>query len=417
MADTSLTQPLPAPPAAASLSPAMRQYQQFKAQYPDYVLFFRMGDFYEMFWDDAQLAARVLGVALTSRSKGGLDGADSIPMAGVPYHAVEAYLRKMIIAGHRVAICEQVETAAEAKGVIKRDIVRLLTPGTLTDDPLLDGRSDNYLAAVAFHLTAADGYRAALAWVELSTGTATAMSGSQGQVLDEIARLRPAEILIPELPSGQPHEIHEQLKAFSQIALTNRPSWQFSPHHAKEQIHRQWGAITSAGFGFAEDDPAILATAAVLSYLQETQKSGLAHLRPLRRHILDEHLAIDPASWRSLEIDRTTRWGNIEGSLLHAIDRTRTSMGGRLLRQWLRAPLRDIEHITARQSAISALLESAPALKAVMQHLDQVCDIERIVARIAVNRASPRDLAALARCLQSLPGVLDQLQKLQRAED
>src|SRR5215212_9680554 len=221
MSDTNLTQP--PPPAAAQLSPAMRQYQQFKSQYPDYCLFFRMGDFYEMFWEDAQLAAKVLGVALTSRSKGGLDGADSIPMAGVPYHAVESYLRKMIAAGHRVAICEQTETAAEAKGVIKRDIVRLLTPGTLTDDPLLDGRSENFLAAVAFNLTAHDGYRAALAWVELSTGNATAMSGTQGQVLDEIARLRPAEILIPELPSGQPHEIQEQLKQFSEMAITVRP--------------------------------------------------------------------------------------------------------------------------------------------------------------------------------------------------
>src|SRR5881392_54350 len=216
MGDDNLTQSAStavsaAPAPAAQLSPAMRQYQQFKAQYPDYVLFFRMGDFYEMFWDDAQLAARVLGVALTSRSKGGLDGTDSIPMAGVPFHAVESYLRKMITAGYRVAICEQVETAAEAKGVIKRDIVRLLTPGTLTDEPLLDGRCDNFLAAVAFNLTAHDGYRAALAWVELSTGSATAMSGTQGQVLDEIARLRPVEILIPELPSGQPHEIQEKL--------------------------------------------------------------------------------------------------------------------------------------------------------------------------------------------------------------
>src|SRR3954464_15486634 len=153
MADDNLTQTAPTPPAAAQLSPAMRQYQQFKAQYPDYVLFFRMGDFYEMFWDDAQLAARVLGVALTSRSRGGLEGADSIPMAGVPFHAVEAYLRKMIAAGYRVAICEQMEDPAVAKGVVKRDVVRLMTPGTLTDDPLLDGRADNYLAAVAFNLT------------------------------------------------------------------------------------------------------------------------------------------------------------------------------------------------------------------------------------------------------------------------
>jgi DNA mismatch repair protein MutS len=402
---------------AANLSPAMRQYQQFKTQYPGYVLFFRMGDFYEMFWEDAQLAAKVLGVALTSRSRGGLEAADAIPMAGVPFHAVESYLRKMISAGHRVAICEQAENAADAKGVIRREVVRLMTPGTITDDPLLDGRSDNYLAAVAFHVTANDGFRAGLAWVELSTGTCTAMSASQGQVLDEIARLRPAEMLVPEMPSGQPHEIAQRLKGMESLAVTIRPGWQFTQHHAKEQIRKQWETMTAAGFGFSDDDPAVFATAAILSYLEETQKISLSHLRPLHRHMLEDHLSIDPASWRSLEIDRTTRWGQSEGSLLTAIDRTRTSMGGRLLRQWLRAPLRDLEHLAARQSAIGALLESPIALKAVVEHLDDVCDIERIVGRISVNRANPRDLAALGRCLKSIPSLLDQLQKLQRAED
>src|SRR5215217_6167190 len=188
-------EPTPAQPAPTSapdtagsaLSPAMRQYQQFKSQYPGYVLFFRMGDFYEMFWEDAKLAAKTLGVTLTSRSKGGLNGEDAIPMAGVPFHAVEAYLRKMIAAGHRVAICEQMEDAALAKGVVRRDVVRLMTPGTLTDDPLLDGRADNFLAAVAFNLTKQDGYRAALVWVEMSTGACVGMSGSEGEVLDEIA--------------------------------------------------------------------------------------------------------------------------------------------------------------------------------------------------------------------------------------
>src|SRR5881394_535599 len=198
--------PAPAPPPAA-LSPAMRQYQQFKAQYPNYVLFFRMGDFYEMFWEDAKTAAKTLGVTLTSRSRGGLGAEDAIPMAGVPFHAVESYLRKMIAAGHKVAICEQMEDPAVAKGVIKREVVRLMTPGTLTDDPLLDGRADNFLAAVAFHVSKSDGYKAALAWVELSTGSCTAMSGDEAKVLDEIARLRPAEVLIPEHASGQPHEI------------------------------------------------------------------------------------------------------------------------------------------------------------------------------------------------------------------
>src|SRR3954454_6572706 len=184
------------PADGANLSPAMRQYQQFKAQYPGYVLFFRMGDFYEMFWEDAHTAAKALGVALTSRNKG---AADEIPMAGVPFHAVENYLRKMIAAGYKVAICERMEDPAVAKGVVRREVVRLMTPGTLTDDPLLEAGADDYLAAVAFHTTRADGYRAGLAWVELSTGSCVAMSGSEGQILDEIGRLHPAEIIVPEM--------------------------------------------------------------------------------------------------------------------------------------------------------------------------------------------------------------------------
>ncbi|MDB5294683.1 MAG: mismatch repair protein MutS [Phycisphaerales bacterium] len=391
----------------------MEQYRQFKAQHPGYVLFFRMGDFYEMFWDDAQVCARTLGVALTSRNKG---SPDEIPMAGVPFHAVESYLRKMIAAGHKVAICEQMEDAALAKGLVKREVVRLMTPGTLTDDPLLDGRSDNYLAAVAFGLTKADGYKAAVAWVELSTGECTAATGTEGQVLDEIARLRPAEVLVPELPSGAEHEFAQRLRNVGVTSITSRAGWQFTPHHAKEELKRQWDAGTAAGFGFADDDPAVLACGAVLSYLTETQKGGVAHLRPLRRHVVADHLSIDPASWRSLEVDRTLRSGGTEGSLLSAIDRTRTSMGGRLLRQWLRTPLRDVGQITARQDAIAAMLESPAALKQVVGQLDDICDIERIVGRLAVNRIGPRDLAGLSKCLQSLPALLAVLAEMPGAD-
>jgi DNA mismatch repair protein MutS len=403
--------------AKSQLSPAMRQYQQFKAQYPNYVLFFRMGDFYEMFWEDAKLASKVLGVALTSRSRGGLDADDAIPMAGVPFHAVEGYLRRMIAAGYKVAICEQTEDAALAKGVVKREVVRLMTPGTLTDDPLLDGSTDNYLAAVAFHITKSNGYRAGLAWVELSTGACIAASGSEGQILDEIARLRPAEILVPEMPSGREHEIGQRIRQVGVNAVTARAGWQFTPHHAAEQIRKQWQVKTAGGFGFGDDDPAVFATAAILSYLEETQKTGLAHLRPLRRHVVEDHLSIDPASWRSLEIDRTIRSGGTEGSLLSAIDRTQTSMGGRLLRQWLRTPLFDAEHIEARQSAIAAFLESPSGLRAVVEELDDVCDIERIVGRISVGRANPRDLAALGRCLKSLPALLDKLAALSQVSE
>ena len=395
----------------------MRQYQQFKAQYPGYVLFFRMGDFYEMFWEDAKLCNKVLGVALTSRSRGGIDAEDAIPMAGVPFHSVESYLRRMIAAGHKVAICEQTEDASQAKGLVKRDVVRLMTPGTLTDDPLLDGRSDNHLAAVAFHVTRSAGYKVALAWAELSTGAMTTMSGSEGQVLDELARLRPAEVLIPELPSGQPHDISKQIQQLGITALTARPGWQFTPHHAKEELRRQWHFSAAGGIGFEDDDPAIQATAAILSYLQETQKTSLTHLRPPRKHVVEDHLAIDPSSWRSLEIDRTVRGGTTEGSLLSAIDRTRTAMGARLLRQWFRYPLNDIEHIEARQNAIAALLASQSELKGIVEAMEDVCDVERIIGRITVGRALPRDLAALGRCLKSVPTLLDRLEKLSNTSD
>ncbi len=413
---TSAPATAPRLPDAPALSPAMRQYQQFKSQYPGYVLFFRMGDFYEMFWDDAQLAHQVLGVALTSRSKGGLDGEDAIPMAGVPFHAVESYLRKMIAAGYKVAICEQTEDSSQVKGLLKRDVTRLMTPGTLTDDPLLDGRADNYLAAVAFNITKSGGYRSAVCWIDLSTGSCAAASGTEGQILDEIARLRPAEVLVPELPSGQTHEIGKSIESLGIKALTPRPGWQFTAHHAREQIQRQWQARSSAGFGFEDDDPATFAIGAVLTYLEETQKSTLPHIRAPRKHVVDDYLCIDPASFRSLEIDRTVRSGSTEGSLLSAIDRTRTAMGARLLRQWLRFPLCDIEHITARHEAIAALLDSPQSLRAIADNLQGVCDIERIIARLTVGRAAPRDLTALCRSLRALPKLMDKLESLANSQ-
>lgn len=391
----------------------MRQYQQFKQQYPGYVLFFRMGDFYEMFWEDAKLAHRVLGVTLTSRNKG---AADEIPMAGVPFHAVEGYLRRMIAAGHRVAICEQMESPEAAKGVIRREVTRLMTPGTLTDDPLLDGRSENYLAAVATGVSKAGGYKVGCCWVDLSTGSCVAASGTEGQIVDQIARLRPAEVLVPELPSGQPHPIEGQVKPLGARAVTPRPGWQFTAHHAAEQIRKQYGTATVGGFGFDDDDPAVFAIAAVLSYLEETQKSALPHLRPPRRHSADDHLAIDPATYRALEIDRTVRSGGHDGSLLSAIDRTRTAMGARMLRQWVRFPLRDAEHIAARQEAIAALVESPAALRKLVDQFDDVCDVERIVARVTVNRASPRDLCGLGRCLKAIPRLIDTLEQVQRKD-
>jgi len=225
----------------------------------------------------------------------------------------------------------------------------------------------------------------------------------------------PSEVLIPEHASGQPHEIGRKIESLGIRAITVRPGWQFTLHHASQELRRQWQLAATGGIGFDEDDPAIVAIGAVLSYLAETQKTGLSHLRLPRKHVVEEHLSIDPASFRSLEIDRTVRTGGTEGSLLSAIDRTQTAMGARLLRQWLRYPLCDIEHIRARHSAVAAMLESPPTLRQIVSRLNEVCDIERIVARLTVGRASPRDLAALGRCLAGMPGFIDTLQSLPNA--
>ena len=405
-----VSSPAPATINEAALSPAMRQYAAFKRQYPDYILFFRMGDFYEMFWEDAKTAGRVLGITVTSRDK---NSETPTPMAGVPFHSVEGYLRRMIAAGYRVALAEQMEDPKLAKGVVKRDVTRLITPGTLTDEPMLDGKTDNYLAAVSFHVTKRHGHRAGLAWVELSTGGTWAMSGDEATILDQIGRLQAAEVLVPEAKDGLDHPLSPKIKQLGVKAVSQRPGWQHTPHHAAEQIRKHWHVNTAAGFGFEDDDdPALLSVGAILSYLEETQKSAIGHLRPPRRHDVNEHVAIDPATYRSLEIERTTRSGGVEGSVLSAIDKTRTAMGGRMLRQWVRFPLFDIEHIESRQLAIGAMLDASHQRSRVIDALDDVCDIERILARVAVGRANPRDLSALGRCLTALPKVIDELEAL-----
>src|SRR5688500_8647667 len=245
-----------APPSDdAKLSPAMRQYFHFKKQHPEYLLLFRMGDFYELFYDDARLASRVLGITLTQRTEG-------VPMAGVPFHSVDAYLKKLIVAGHRVAICEQVEDAKLARGVVKRDVTRLVTPGTLTDDALLDGPRGNFLAAIAFgnqRRSAGGVARVGPAWAELSTGQIVAMTGEESAVLDEIARLGPAEVLIPETAGGEEHPAAFMVRGRGVKATVSRAGWQFTERHGLEELARQWGVSTATGFGFQDDEPAVAA--------------------------------------------------------------------------------------------------------------------------------------------------------------
>ncbi len=384
-------------------TPAMKQYHAFRQQYPDYLLLFQMGDFYETFYDDAKTASRVLGLALTSRSK----GESAIPLAGIPIHALDNYLARLIRAGHRVAICQQVENPKDAKGVVKRDVTRLVTPGTLTDETLLEQREGNYLAAVAPG-PEKDG-TVGLAWVELSSGAFQAMTVPADSALDELVRIRPAELLLPEGSRFDDKPWREEVREALAAAVSARPAWAFEHHAADETLRKHFGVSTLEGFGFASWEPALAAAGAVLEYLAETQRSALAHIRALGRFEREEHMAIDGNTLRCLEIHRTLRNRQRSGSLLACVDRTVTGMGARLLERWLTFPLVSYSSILARQDAVQRVVDDRPRLAAIRERLADCAQIDRIATNIAMSRVRPRELVALGTTLRALPDLAGQL--------
>ena len=395
-------------PIIEKLTPAMKQFHQFKQRYPDCILFFRMGDFYETFYEDAKLCSKVLGLTLTSRDKGD----NPIPLAGVPYHAVEGYLKKMLEAGYKVAVCEQVEDPRTAKGVVKRDIVRIVTPGTLTDDVLLDAKEDNFLCAVG--LGAKD--RAAVSWVDISTGHFFVQQLSEAKLLDELLRLSPAECLLPdrrgELFEAETKKLAKDIIQLTKATVTERPSWYFDPYQAKQRLLKHFGVATLEGFGISDGDDAIVPPAgAIIEYLNETQKTTLGHIRGLRKVDRKNFLQIDPASLRSLEILQTIRTESKKGTLLDCLDETLTGMGGRMFRSWLCMPLCDVGAIELRQETIEELKDSDAGLSDIRKLLTNISDTERIAARISTLRVTPRDLVALVGTLRQVPLLRQILQQ------
>lgn len=377
----------------------MQQYHDAKSACGEALLLFRMGDFYELFYDDAKTAAKALGLTLTSREK----GESAVAMAGFPHHQLEGYLGKLIAAGFRVAICDQVEDPKQAKGLVKREVTRVVTAGTLTDDALLDPRESNFLAAVALESSARRApieSQVGLAWVDLSTGTFLATTCGARQLSDELARIGPSECLVAEdaPPDG------ELLQ--SGVMLTKRPAWAFAVDAAHRTLSKHFGTSTLEGFGFGEtDSPAIRAAGAVLEYLVETQKASLDHIDRLLPHAQGSQLEIDQATRRSLELTRTLRHGQREGSLLWMMDRTVTAMGSRLLAQWLANPLKDIASINARLDAVAEFVGDAALCAALREKLKNVYDLPRLIARVSTGRASPRDLRFIAVTLAGLPAV------------
>ena len=386
----------------------MKQFQRFKQKYPDCILFFRMGDFYETFYEDAKVCSKVLGLTLTSRSK----GENPVPLAGVPYHAVEGYLKKMLQAGFRVAVCEQVEDPKTAKGVVKRDVVRIVTPGTLTDDILLDAKEDNFLCAVSLGTR----NRAVMSWVDISTGHFFVQELPEERLLDELLRLAPAECLLAdrrgELFEAETKKLVADIRQLTTAIITERPGWYFDPYQARQRLLKHFGTATLEGFGIDDGDDALIPPAgAIIEYLNETQRTALGHIRSLKKINRESFLQIDPASLRSLEILRTIRTESKKGSLLDCLDETITGMGARKFRNWLCMPLCDLGAIEQRQDAVEEISGADAQLAEIRRLLANISDTERIAARISTLRASPRDLVALAGTLRQIPRLREILRQ------
>jgi DNA mismatch repair protein MutS len=378
-------------------TPMMRQYLGIKAEYPDMLVFYRMGDFYELFYDDARRAASLLDITLTARGK---SGGIAIPMAGVPYHAIEGYLARLVRKGESVAICEQVGDPATSKGPVERKVTRIVTPGTLTDEALLAETRDNLVAAVFVDKDAAG-----IAWLDLAGGRFLLTEVPDAEAVQgEIERLRPAEVIVDEeLPFAD---------AFAaRIRVTRRPPWHFDVDSATRLLCAQFGTRDLSGFGCDGFARGVTAAGALLQYVNDTQKTELPHLQSISVERREDAVIMDAQTRRNLELEESLS-GHDEHTLAGVMDQCQSAMGSRLLRRWLQRPLRDSNILLARYQAIETL-QSMAATASVQLAIDGIGDVERILARVALRSARPRDLQALGEALQRLPELRKQIAPLQ----
>ncbi len=374
----------------------MQQYLRIKSEYPQMLVFYRMGDFYELFYEDAKQAAQLLDITLTKRGK---SAGQPIPMAGIPHHAAEGYLAKLVKQGKSVAICEQVGDPATSKGPVERKVMRVVTPGTVTDEALLEDRWDNLLAALY-----ESGANFGLATLDLTSGrfTIQQLSDAEG-VAGELERVHPAELLIAE-ENSLPAQIT------SRAGITHRPIWHFDSDTAHRLLTQQFGTRDLGGFGCEDQPLALCAAGCLLQYVADTQQSALPHIRGLTTERRDDAIIIDAATRQNLEIDRSLS-NQPQHTLAGILDRTTTAMGSRMLRRWINRPLRNIQTVRARHAAIGELLEQQ-VYSALQEELRGIGDIERILARVALKSARPRDLAVLRDSLACLPAIQSQLATL-----
>ncbi len=376
----------------SGVTPIRKQYLEIKSQYPDAILFFRLGDFYETFDEDAEIAARVLDIVLTSRN---VAKGSRIPMAGIPHHALENYMARLIEKGYHVAICDQVGTEP-VKGLMPRKVVRVVTPGTIVEPGLLPGDANNYLACVVM-----DENRAGVAYVDITTGefAATELMGKDpmGAVRAELIRLHPAEILLPDVLSLEDNGLPGYVTAW--------PAWRFEPGRCEEALLKHFEAGSLDGFGMGGKPLAIRAAGGIVQYLGETQPSALKLLFGLSAYSLDEFMTLDAATRRNLELTETIRAGTVHGSLLGSLDRTVTPMGRRLIRQWVSKPLLDVARIHSRQDGVAFFFDGGLLRAEIRESLKPLNDLERLTNRIVSGVALPRDLAAMQDTLRLLPDL------------
>lgn len=376
-----------------SVTPLMAQYAKVKESYPDTVLLFRVGDFFETFDEDAKTASKVLGITLTKRANG---AAGEVPLAGFPHHAIDTYLPKLVRAGYRVAVCEQTENPKFAKGIVKREVVEVVTPGVAISDKLLDHKKNNFLLSIFI-----ENEIAGLSFADISTGEFQTYEVKQSELVQQFGAINPSEILIPK----KLKMILEPLitKSIPNARITKVDDWIFDFSYGTELLMNHFNTKTLKGFGIEKFHTGICAAGAALNYLRETQKTALSHINKISRFNPSDYMLLDYSTKRNLEITFTMQDGEREGSLISILDKTETSMGGRMLKKWITSPLRKLEPILKRQECVEEFVNNKTLRKNLQNELSEIGDLERLISKVCTGRVNPREIVSLKTSLKKIP--------------
>lgn len=383
-------------------TPLMTQYAKIKAQYPDTILLFRVGDFFETFEEDAKIASKVLGITLTRRANG---AADDVPLAGFPFHALDTYLPKLVRAGYRVAVCEQMENPKLAKGIVKREVIEVITPGVAFSEKLLDHKKNNYLLSIYIYDEIAG-----ISFCDISTGEFYVYEIKSDQIEQQIELISPTEILIQKKNKDFINSLVQKINP--NIRITKIDEWVFNYEYAQELLLMQFKTVNLKGFGIDKLTAGIVSSGVILNYLQETQKANLTHLNKISLYNPSDYMILDHSTKRNLEIIFSMQDSGREGSLISILDKTETSMGGRLLKKWISSPLKKLEPILARQEAVEELLNNREIRKKIIEELKEIGDLERLISKICTGRANPREIINLKTSLKRIPNIKNLLSSI-----